>query len=265
MREHRTVSGNARIGRTSSEAAGGDRWIPDPQNAFATDLFRGLPKRYDLLAEVLSLGQNHRWRMELVRHIAEADPTSILDVATGTAGVAIALARSTRATITGVDLSESMLAGGRARVAERGLESRIHLRQARAEALPFESGQFDALSFTYLLRYVGDPQATLTELARVVRPGGVMASLDFFVPPFEPALGAWWLYTRAILPTAGALLGGRAWFDVGRFLGPNIEGHYKRWPLARIIEAWEATGVVEVGYRVMSLGGGVVMWGRKRA
>jgi demethylmenaquinone methyltransferase / 2-methoxy-6-polyprenyl-1,4-benzoquinol methylase len=237
----------------------------DAQNVFATELFRGLPQRYDLLAELLSFGQNHRWRMELVRHIAGADPASILDVATGTAGVAMALARNTRATITGVDLSQSMLAIGRERVEKSGLESRIRLRQGRAEALPFESGQFDALSFTYLLRYVRDPQATVNELARVVRPGGVVASLDFFVPPLAAARAAWWLYTRAVLPAAGMLLGGRAWLDVGSFLGPNIESHYRRWPLARIVEAWEAAGMVQVSHSVMSLGGGVVMWGRKRA
>ena len=244
---------------------GAGDFVQDRQNAFATDLFRGLPKRYDRLAELLSFGQNQRWRMELVRHIAEGDPRSVLDVATGTAGVAIALARHTQATITGIDLSESMLAGGRERVAALGLESKIQLRQARAEALPFESGQFDALSFTYLLRYVSDPLATVNELARVVRPGGVVSSLDFFVPPFAPARAAWWFYTRSLLPSGGALFGGRAWFDVGRFLGPNIESFYRKWPLERIVEAWKAAGVVEVRHRVMSLGGGVVMWGRKRA
>ena len=105
----------------------------------------------------------------------------------------------------------------------------------------------------------------MNELARVVRPGGVIASLDFFVPPFAPARAAWWLYTRSILPSGGALFGGRAWFAVGRFLGPNIESFYRRWPLERIVEAWRAAGMVEVRHRVMSLGGGVVMWGRKRA
>jgi demethylmenaquinone methyltransferase/2-methoxy-6-polyprenyl-1,4-benzoquinol methylase len=68
-----------------------------------------------------------------------------------------------------------------------------------------------------------------------------------------------------LLPAAGMLLGGKAWWDVGRFLGPNIEAHYKRWPPGKIVEAWEAAGMVDVGRRVMSLGGGIVMWGTKGA
>jgi demethylmenaquinone methyltransferase/2-methoxy-6-polyprenyl-1,4-benzoquinol methylase len=218
-----------------------------------------------LLAEVLSFGQNARWRGELVKHVAGAEPGRALDVATGTAGVAIAIARSTSAHVTGVDVSEEMLALGRGRVAAAGLESRIELEFARAEALPFGDGAFDAISFTYVLRYVSDPAVTIAELARALRPGGVMASLDFYVPPSPLARALWWLYTRAVLPVAGFVLGGRAWWDVGRFLGPNISAHYRRWPLQRLLDAWDAAGMEGVEHRQMSLGGGIVMWGTKRA
>ena len=235
-----------------------------PENAFAADLFAGLPKRYDLLAELLSFGQNERWRRELVDHIAPPHPRRILDVATGTAGVAIELARRTGADVVGVDISEPMLQRGRARVAAAGLEGRIKLEPGRAECLRFEPDSFDAVSFTYLLRYVADPGATMRELARVLRPGGAMASLDFFVPKHPAWLAAWRLYTRAALPAAGLLTGGRAWARVGRFLGPNIEGHYARMTLPRIVDAWQAAGMTDVGCRVMSLGGGLVMWGTKR-
>jgi len=233
------------------------------ENAFAERLFEGLPRRYDLLAEVLSIRQNRRWRRELVSRIASSRPRTILDVATGTGGVAIALARETEASITGVDISAEMLARGRERVHAAGLDARIGLELGRAEAPVFPSGSFEAVSFTYLLRYVEDPGATIAELARVLRPSGVMASLDFYVPPRVAWRAAWWLYTRSLLPAAGLLTGGRAWWDVGRFLGPNIEGHYSRWPLDRIVAAWEQAGMVDVGSRVMSLGGGLVMWGRK--
>jgi demethylmenaquinone methyltransferase / 2-methoxy-6-polyprenyl-1,4-benzoquinol methylase len=235
------------------------------ENAFAKDLFRGLPSRYDLLAEVLSFGQNARWRAELVARLASARPKSILDVATGTAGVAIALARRTGADVTGIDLSESMLARGRERVQAAGLDERIKLQAGRAEELPFASDSFDAVGFTYLLRYVHDPAATLAELARVLRPGGTLASLDFFVPPNTVWHAAWWLYTRSILPPAGLALGGSEWWKVGSFLGPNITGFYRTWPQARIAEAWAAAGIVDVEHLVMSVGGGLVMWGRKRA
>ena len=232
------------------------------ENAFALDLFRDLPNRYDALAEVLSLGQNRRWRAALVRRIVESHPSRVLDVATGTAGVAISIAKQTEAEISGVDLSDDMLEVGRRRVAAAGLSGRIALREARAEDLPYPDGAFDAVSFTYLLRYVRDPAATMAELARVLRPGGVMASLDFYVPA-QPWYAAWWLYTRALLPAGGLVLGGRAWWDVGRFLGPNIEAHYRLWPRPRIAELWQSAGMVEVHSRVMSVGGGLVMWGRK--
>ncbi len=248
---------------TYSDLMAAQAAAPSPENAFASDLFLGLPARYDLLAEVLSFRQNARWRHELVGHIAEAGPHRMLDVATGTAGVAIELARRTGGEVVGVDLSEAMLARGRSRVSAAGLDRLITLEAGRAEALRFDNASFDAVSFTYLLRYVAEPDATMRELARVLRPGGVMASLDFFVPPQAAWLAAWRLYTRIGLPALGWASGGRAWSRVGRFLGPNIEGHYARWPLPRIAEAWAAAGLVDVRRRVMSLGGGVVMWGTK--
>jgi demethylmenaquinone methyltransferase/2-methoxy-6-polyprenyl-1,4-benzoquinol methylase len=122
---------------------------------------------------------------------------------------------------------------------------------------------FDALTFTYLLRYVADPQATLRELARVLRPGGVMANLEFMLPPSRFWRFWWWLYTRLVLPVGGWATGGREWYRVGRFLGPNISSHYRRYPLSWTTEAWSDAGLVDVGVRLMSLGGGLVMWGRK--
>jgi demethylmenaquinone methyltransferase/2-methoxy-6-polyprenyl-1,4-benzoquinol methylase len=234
-----------------------------PENAFAAGLFEGLPSRYDRLAEVLSLGQNGKWRAELVHHIARFRPRRILDVATGTAGVAIAVAHATEAEIVGVDLSEPMLEIGRKRVYDAGLDQRIRLQHARAEQLPFPNASFDAVTFTYLLRYVADPGATLGELARVLEPAGAMASLDFYVPRSAFWRMGWRLYTRSLMPAAGYVLGGRSWWNAGRFLGPNIDEFYVRWPIHRLFEAWREAGMVDVEDRVMSLGGGLVMWGRK--
>ena len=231
--------------------------------AFARALFAGLPARYDRLAAVLTLGQDRRWRREMIDHVAMTHPGTVLDVATGPAGVALELANRTEARITGIDLSEDMLGRGRRNVAAAGRDGRIGLVVGQGERLPFPAAAFDALTFTYLLRYVADPAATITELSRVVRPGGAMASLEFAVPPTRFWRGWWWLYTRAVLPLAGAALGGRAWFDVGRFLGPNISEHYRRYPVAATVAAWEAAGLTDVSVRRMSLGGGLVMWGRR--
>ena len=231
-------------------------------NGFARDLFDGLPARYDTLEELLSFGQNHRWRSAIVDAVAEGRPRTVLDVATGTAGVALMLARRTGAQVTGVDLTEEMLRRGLARVA--GAEApRPRLAVARAEELPFRDTAFDALTFTYLLRYVADPGATLRELARVVRPGGTVASLEFAVPPAPVWLPAWRLYTRAVLPAAGLVTGGPEWARVGRFLGPSIETHYRRYPVEAHVEMWRDAGLEDVRTRSMSLGGGLVMRGRR--
>ncbi len=235
-------------------------------NAFAQELFDGLPQRYDVLEEVLSFRQNHRWRTAMVDAVTSMRPAPkrILDVATGTAGVAMMLADRTDAEITGIDLTEEMLTIGRDRVRRRDLGNRIGLVCGRAEQLPFPDATVDALTFTYLLRYVADPASTLRELVRVVRPGGVVSSLEFFVPSPPVWLPAWRLYTRVVLPTAGFIGGGREWAGVGRFLGPSIEKHYRTYPLEAHVEMWHAAGLVDVHTRPMSVGGGLVMWGRRR-
>jgi demethylmenaquinone methyltransferase/2-methoxy-6-polyprenyl-1,4-benzoquinol methylase len=111
---------------------------------------------------------------------------------------------------------------------------------------------------------VDDPAAAVAELARVVRPGGVLASLEFHVPPSPVWHPLWVLYTRMVLPAAGYATGGREWFEVGRFLGPSISNHYRSWPLERHVEAWNAAGIDSLHTRLMSLGGGLVMHGTKR-
>lgn len=237
------------------------RETSDP-NRFARALFSGLPNRYDLLAEVLSLGQNRRWRRAMVDRIVPARPRRLLDVATGTAGVALRLTEQTDAFITGVDLTEAMLRRGQANVAARAADGRVDLLAGRAEELPFPDAAFDAVTFTYLLRYVADPAATLRELTRVLKPGSPMASLDFLVPRHSFWRWSWWLYTRLLLPVAAGV-GGRDWIAVGRFLGPNISAHYRRYPLGWTVQAWRDAGMTDVGVREMSLGGGLVMWGTK--
>jgi demethylmenaquinone methyltransferase/2-methoxy-6-polyprenyl-1,4-benzoquinol methylase len=237
--------------------------VAGDRNRFAQQLFTDLPSRYDRLAEVLSMGQNGRWRRAMVDRIVPSSPGTILDVASGTAGVAIQLASRTTADVVGVDLTIGMLAQGRQNVAQAGLAGRVQLVAGRAEQLPFPDQTFDALTFTYLLRYVEDPQATLRELARVVKPGATVASLEFFLPPSRFWRVMWWFYTRLLLPAGGWLTGGREWLTVGRFLGPNISGHYKKYPLAWTEDAWRTAGFENVGVRVMSLGGGLVMWGTR--
>ncbi len=234
-------------------------------NAVSQELFAPLPRRYNRLAAVLSFGQDPRWRRTMLDHVVGARPQRVLDVACGPGAVTRALARRTNAHIVGLDLSAEMTRAAFDNASRSPLDGRVFIVRARGEQLPFADASFDALTFTYLLRYVDDPAATLRELARVVRPGGPIASLEFAVPPRLPTRVAWWFYTRVVLPSAGYLLGGRPWWDVGRFLGPSISTHYRTYPLEWTLDAWRRAGIEHVEYRSMSWGGGVVIWGYRHS
>ena len=225
----------------------------------ARELFAPLGPTYDRYARLLSFGQDPRWRSFLVSRIPP-EAHRVLDVASGTAAVAIGLARAQQGrAVVGIDQSPEMLAAGRERVERAGLAERIELREGRAETLPFADGEFDALTFTYLLRYVDDVPATLRELRRVVRPGGTVAMLEFGLPRglWRPL---WELYVRVGLPAAGAVVS-PGWRDVGGFLGPSIRSFWRDWPEPQLLAAWRDAGIGEVAARRMSLGGGVVVWG----
>src|SRR5256886_8374945 len=135
--------------------------------------------------------------------------------------------------------------------------------RGRAERLPFADASFDHVTFTYLLRYVDDPPATLRELARVIRPGGRLATLEFGVPP-GVVFPLWWLYTRTGLPLAGRLVSAK-WREVGAFLGPSIQTFYRRHPQLEIERYWREAGLDGVRVQRMSLGGGTVMSATKAA
>jgi demethylmenaquinone methyltransferase / 2-methoxy-6-polyprenyl-1,4-benzoquinol methylase len=222
----------------------------------AKALFAPLGPTYDRVGAILSFGQDPRWRRFLVGRLPR-DGGHVLDVATGTGLVAQALVeRGFR--VTGVDQSPEMLARARAR-----FDGRVELVEASAEALPFGDASFDHLTFTYLLRYVDDPAATVRELARVVRPGGTVAMLEFGLPRglWRPP---WDLWVLLGLPLAGRLLS-PGWHEVGTFLGPSIRDFHARYPEPRLVGIWREAGIADVRSRRLSLGGGLVVWGRRDA
>jgi demethylmenaquinone methyltransferase / 2-methoxy-6-polyprenyl-1,4-benzoquinol methylase len=229
----------------------------------ALELFAGLPRQYDRVAAVLSFGQDPRWRRAMVEAVQAAAHERVLDVATGTGLVAQALARRYGCTVVGLDQSAEMLERARARM-ERDprLARLLTLVMGEAEHLPFADGEFDHLTFTYLLRYVDDPAATLRELARVVRPGGRVASLEFAVPPAPLWRASWNLYTRVGLPALGRVVS-REWRETGSFLARSIPDFYARHPLEQVVRYWADAGIGSVQVRRMSLGGGVVIWGTR--
>jgi demethylmenaquinone methyltransferase / 2-methoxy-6-polyprenyl-1,4-benzoquinol methylase len=222
----------------------------------ALELFAPLGPTYERYARVLSLGQDPRWRRFLVSRIEAGPGEEVLDVATGTGAVARELLRQKGCGVVGVDQSPEMLV-----VAREHLPAAVKLVEANAESLPFDDASFDALTFTYLLRYVDDPGATLRELARVVRPAGTIASLEFGVPAgvWRPL---WDVHVGAVLPVAGRIVS-PGWHEVGRFLGGSIREFWRRYPLERQLELWRAAGIEDVRHRGLSLGGGIVIWGRR--
>ncbi len=257
-----------------------DSAATSPRKRHALQLFEGLPQRYDRTGAVMSFGQDPRWRAAMVAAVRPQPGMRILDVATGTGMVARALAAH-GADVTALDQSEAMLAVARSRHADAAgtadasgtadqadpadpadptdpAGGHITFVTGEAEHLPFEDASFDALTFTYLLRYVDDPAATLMEIARVVKPGGRIGMVEFGVPD-NPALRQLWrAHTRVGLPVMGRAVS-TAWYEVGRFLGPNIEQFHAAYP--DLVTLWERAGIDGVIQRRMSFGAGLVMWG----
>jgi len=218
----------------------------------ARTLFAPLGQTYDRYGALLSFGQDPRWRRFLVSRLDVGADDTVLDVATGTGLVARELVRRFGCSVVGIDQSPEMLAVARARSLP------VDFVEGRAEALPFADDEFASLTVTYLLRYVDDPAGTVRELARVVRPGGTVAMLEFAVPRgvWRPL---WELWVRVGLPGAGRLIS-PGWHEVGSFLGPSIRGFWAEYDIAAL---FRAAGLENVQSRRLSLGGGVVVWGKR--
>jgi demethylmenaquinone methyltransferase/2-methoxy-6-polyprenyl-1,4-benzoquinol methylase len=228
----------------------------------ARELFAPLGPTYDRYARLLSFGQDPRWRSFLVSRLPVGPDDVVLDVATGTAAVALELVRRTGCSVVGVDQSPEMLEEARRRILLTAETKRIRLVEASAAGLPFEDGSFDGLTAAYLLRYLDDLPAGLEELARVLRPGATAALLDFGVPPGPVPRAAWNLYVAAGLPLLGRAIS-PGWQEVGRFLGGSIRDFDARWPLPSLLTAFREAGFDEVAARRLSLGGCFVIWGRR--
>ena len=224
----------------------------------ARHLFDSIAGAYDRPAEILGLGQYHRWRREMVARLDLAPKSLVLDVATGTGLVARDILDRFEVRVIGLDQSAEMI-----RVAaSRGIEGFTPVR-GDGQRMPFADGSFDAVTFTYLLRYVDDPRATLEELARVLRPGGVLASIEFGVPPNPLVRKAWEAYAFLLFPTVARVVS-PGWRSVADFLGRSIATFARDFPPGHLASLWFAAGIRSVRIKRMSLGGGVVTMGRKR-
>ena len=207
------------------------------KNAHAQGLFDGIAGTYEWPAEFLSFFQYGRWRRFLVSQLRISQQASVLDVCTGTGLVASEIAVRFRCRVVGIDLSDGMIEQARLNLKSARVAPAVRLVKGCAENLPFADNSFDVVVFTYLLRYVEEPEATLCELSRVLRPGGQMVSLEFFVPQGSIVYGLWLLHTRLVIPVISLLLPG-TWREVGSFLGPSISEFYRKHTLQDLREMW---------------------------
>jgi len=221
----------------------------------ARRIFQGIGATYERAGAVLSFGQDARWRARLVQSVRASPDDVVLDVATGTGLVARALQERYACQVVGLDRSADMLGAAAG-------NGHIALVRGRAESLPFPDESFDHLTFTYLLRYVDDTAATMRELARVIRPGGRIAALDFGVPPNPVFRALWRVYTTVGLPLIGRVIS-QHWASVGAFLRGSIERFDREHGSSDIERYWKDAGLTDVSVERMSFGAGRVMTGMK--
>jgi len=170
------------------------------------EMFNNISKRYDLLNHLLSLNIDKGWRRKGVALVKADKPKVVLDVATGTADLAIALAKGTGADITGADISEGMLSVGREKIEKKGLTPKIVLELGDSENLPYADDTFDAITVAFGVRNFQNLHNGLKDMARVLKPGGQLVVLEFSQPQRFPFKQLYWFYFKAVLPTVGKLI-----------------------------------------------------------
>lgn len=176
------------------------------KKAQVAEMFNNIAGRYDFLNHFLSMGIDKGWRKKAIAEVAAIKPNAILDVATGTGDMAIAAAAMKPQKITGVDIADQMLEVGRKKIAEKQLGHIISLHTGDSEAMPFATGEFDAVMCAYGVRNFEHLEAGLTEMCRVLRPGGKVVILEFSHPTAFPVKHLYKFYFRYILPTLGKML-----------------------------------------------------------
>ncbi|MBN1609742.1 MAG: bifunctional demethylmenaquinone methyltransferase/2-methoxy-6-polyprenyl-1,4-benzoquinol methylase UbiE [Polyangiaceae bacterium] len=199
------------------------------------EMFDAIASRYDLLNRLMSLGNDRRWRLRTVQALALRGRVRVLDLATGTADLALLVARSLRqASVIAVDPSREMRRIARRKISAAGLDDRIELLDGRAEELPFEDTSFDAVCMAFGIRNVPDRPRALSEILRVLRPGGTAALLELTEPNGGWLLPFVWLHVHAVVPLLGAALSGSREY---RYLQRSIAAFPRPSEFARMMTA----------------------------
>ncbi len=190
------------------------------------DMFDSIAPQYDFLNHLLSLNIDKIWRNRAVKLLRPLQPKQILDVATGTGDFAIALRKLNPDRIVGLDLSEQMLSYGRVKIKKRELDGLITMVKGDSEALPFEDNTFDAITVAYGVRNFENTVKGLTEMHRVMKPGGTVVVLEFSKPKVFPVKQLFYFYFHFVLPVVGRLFSkdSRAYTYLPESVGTFPEG-----------------------------------------
>ncbi len=173
-------------------------------------MFDDISPKYDFLNHLLSFGIDRAWRTKLVSLLGSRNPVSVLDVATGTGDLAIAISSLEPERIVGIDISEKMLEIGRLKLMEKGLNKTITLQCADAEKIPFSDNSFEAITVAFGVRNYENLELGLQEMRRVLRPGGIMLILEFSHPDSFPMKQLYPVYSKHIIPVLGRLISGNS-------------------------------------------------------
>ena len=176
------------------------------KKAQVAEMFNNIAGRYDFLNHFLSMGIDKGWRKKAIKEAGEVEPKTILDVATGTADLAIAAAALQPKHIDGIDIADQMLEVGRKKIADSNLSNTITLQTADSVDLPFSANHFDVVMCAFGVRNFEHLEAGLTEMGRVLRPGGKIVILEFSHPTSFPVKQLFGFYFRYILPLMGRLV-----------------------------------------------------------
>ena len=219
-------------------------------DSYIAAMFDRISPKYDRLNHLLSLNIDKLWRRKTAKIVAKSQPKNILDLATGTADLAIELAkRNPQAHIIGVDISEKMLDIGKTKIIKQNLESQIELQLGDAAALPFENNSFNAVTVAFGVRNFEDLERGLTEIHRILKPNGQAFILEFSMPERFPVKQAYLLYFKHILPSIGRWISKDA--AAYRYLPESVE----RFPKPdRFLDLLAAKGFKDLEKKALSLG-----------
>lgn len=213
-------------------------------------MFNDIAPRYDFLNHVLSLGIDKLWRKRLIKGIVKHNPESVLDMATGTADLAIALAKkSANTSVVGIDISENMLSVGVEKVTKLKLNNRISFTKASAESIPFADNSFDAAMVAFGVRNFENPLNGLKEMLRVIKPGGSINVLEFTTPRLWIVRFFYQFYFKRILPWVGRTISGHK--TAYTYLPNSVAVFQERQNFVNLlVEA----GFVEANFKLQSFG-----------